>query len=165
MCMRVSVRVCVSMYIVVLVCSLLPSTGFDILESYRDRVCDSLPTDYNTTAGRLQTLIGASDHMVQWVLTGDMSQVNQRIYQIVLVKEWCQPHFIKFCDIMEVLADDSITVGHIKALRKGKFLYMFVCVCVLNIKLLSIPCYWVRSKRTYSTYSITVGHGTAPPVR
>ena len=93
--------------------------GFDILESYKDRVCDSLPADYNTTAVRLQTLIGASDHMVQWVLTGDMSQVNQRIYQIVLVYVWCQPHFIKFCDIMEVLAEDSVTVGQIKDLRKG----------------------------------------------
>ena len=95
-------------------------TGFDILESYRDLVCDSLPADYNTTTDRLQTLIGASDHMIQWVLTGDMSQVNHRIYQIVLVYVWCQPHFIKFCDIMEVLADDSITVGHIKALREGE---------------------------------------------
>jgi len=99
---------------------ILHPVGFDILESYKDRVCDSLPADYKTTAVRLQTLIGASDHMIQWVLTGDMSQVNQRIYQIVLVYVWCQPHFIKFCDIMEVLADDSITAGHIKTLRKGK---------------------------------------------
>ena len=93
--------------------------GFDILEIYKDHVCDSLPADYNTTLVRLQTLTGASDHMIQWILTGDMSQVNHRIYQIVLVYVWCQPHFIEFCDIMEVLADDSITVGHIKALRKG----------------------------------------------
>ena len=99
---------------------ILHPAGFDILESYKDRVCDSLPADYNTTAVRLQTLIGASDHMIQWILTGDMSQVNHRIYQIVLVYVWCQPHFIKFCDIMEVLADGSITAGHIKALRKGQ---------------------------------------------
>ena len=69
--------------------------------------------------------------MVQWVLTGDMSQVNQRIYQIVLVYVWCQPHFIKFCDIMEVLAEDSITVGNIKDLRKGiAALYVYTLIVV-----------------------------------
>ena len=104
-------------------------------------MCASLPADYNTTAVRLQTLIGASNHMIQWVLTGDMSQVNHRIYQIVLVYVWCQPHFIEFCDIMEELADDSITVGHIKALRKGEKIIvpMYTClhvarVCEYNIE-------------------------------
>ena len=61
-----------------------PPPGYDILESYKDRVCDSLPADCNTTAVRLQTMTGALDYMIQWALTGDMSQVDHRIYQIVL---------------------------------------------------------------------------------
>jgi len=75
-------------------------------------VIRSLPGDYNSTAIRLQTLIGASDYMIQWVLTGDMSQVHQHIYQIVLIKMWCQPHFIKFCDIMEVTVSLQDTLKH-----------------------------------------------------
>jgi len=105
-------------------CVLSQSTGYHILESYKDRVCASLPADYSTTAIRLQTLIGASDHMIQWILTGDVSAANHRIYQVVLVFVSFQPHFIKFCDIMEVLAADSMTVGHIKELRTSElFLY------------------------------------------
>ena len=108
------------MYSVVL--CIAQSTGYHILESYKDRVCTSLPADSSSTAIRLQTLIGASDHMIEWILTGDMSKVNHRIYQVVLVFVSFQPHFIKFCDIMEVLAADSMTVGHIKELRKSEYL-------------------------------------------
>ena len=86
------------------------------MESYRDRICASLPDDYNNTALRLQTLIGASDHMIQWILTGDMSKANHRIYQVVLVYVCFEPHFIKFCDIMEVLATDN---EYITELRKS----------------------------------------------
>ena len=69
---------------------------------------------------RLQTLIGTSDHTIQWMLTGDVSQVNYRIYQVVLVFVSFEPHFIKFCDIMEVLAAGSITSGYIQELRKSE---------------------------------------------
>ena len=92
----------------------VPSTGYHILEGYKDRICTSLPDDYNNTAMRLKTLIGASDHMIQWILTGDMSQVNHRIYQVVLVYVCFQPHFIKFCDIMEVLAADSACITELR---------------------------------------------------
>ena len=84
--------------------------GYSILEDYKDRICSNLPDDYNNVAVRLQTLIGASDHMIQWILTGDMSKVNHRIYQVVLVYVCFEPHFIKFCDIMEVLVADSRVV-------------------------------------------------------
>ena len=95
-------------------------------------MCESLPSDYNTTAIRLQPLIGASDHMIEWILTGDMSQVNHRIYQVVLVFVCFEPHFIKFCDIMKVLAAGSMTVGYIVELRQSEYTCMFVClyVCV-----------------------------------
>ena len=72
-----------------------------------DRICSNLPDDYNNTAVRLRTLVKASDHMIQWILTGDMSKVNHRIYQVVLVYVCFEPHFIKFCDIMEVLVADD----------------------------------------------------------
>ena len=98
--------------------------GYHILESYRDRICASLPDDYNNTALRLQTLIGASDHMIQWILTGDMSKANHRIYQVVLVYVCFEPHFIKFCDIMEVLAAGSMTVGYIVELRESNYRYI-----------------------------------------
>ena len=94
--------------------------GYSILEDYKDHICSNLPDDYNNTAVRLQTLIGASDHMVQWILTGDMSKVNHRIYQVVLVYVCFEPHFIKFCDIMEVLAADSTVV---LGLRKSECTY------------------------------------------
>ena len=92
----------------------VPSAGYHILEDYKDRICTSLPDDYNNTAMRLKTLIGASDHMIQWILTGDMSQVNHRIYQVVLVYVCFQPHFIKFCDIMEVLAAGSACITELR---------------------------------------------------
>jgi len=84
--------------------------GYSILEDYKDRICSNLPDDYNNAAVRLQTLIGASDHMIQWILTGDMSKVNHRIYQVVLVYVCFEPHFIKFCDIMEALVADNRVV-------------------------------------------------------
>ena len=96
------------------------------MESYKERVCECLPADYKNTAVRLQTLIGASDHMIQWILTGDMSKVNHRIYQVVLVYVCFEPHFIKFCDIMEVLAAGSMTVRYIVELRESKY----VCPCI-----------------------------------
>ena len=92
-------------------------------------MCESLPSDYNTTAIRLQPLIGASDHMIEWILTGDLSQVNHRIYQVVLVFVCFEPHFIKFCDIMQVLAADSMTVGYIVELRQSKCIHICICVC------------------------------------
>ena len=105
-------NICVScMYIHMYILSTLHlCIGYHILESYKDRICASLPDDYNNTALRLQTLIGASDHMIQWILTGDMSKANHRIYQVVLVYVCFEPHFIKFCDIMEVLVANSTTV-------------------------------------------------------
>ena len=103
----------------------VPSTGYHILEEYKYRICTSLPDDYNNTAMRLQILIGASDHMIQWILTGDMSQVNHRIYQVVLVYVCFQPHFIKFCDIMEALVADSVSIVE---LRKGECMYTYVCL-------------------------------------
>ena len=106
--------------------------GYHILEDYKDRICTSLPDDYNNTAMRLQELIGASDHMIQWILTGDVSQVNYRIYQVVLVYVCFQPHFIKFCDIMEVLAADSITVGYIQELRKSEPQYLYIYVASIS---------------------------------
>jgi len=91
--------------------------GYHVLESFKDHICKNLPDDYSNTAIRLQTLIGASDHMIQWILTGDMSQVNHRIYQVVLVYVCFEPHFIKFCDIIEVLVTDNATLIE---LRKSK---------------------------------------------
>ena len=99
--------------------------GYHILESYKDSICASLPDDYNNTALRLQTLIGASDHMIEWILTGDMSKANHRIYQVVLVFVCFEPHFIKFCDIMEALAADSTTVLE---LRKSEYV-----ICVVDL--------------------------------
>ena len=94
--------------------------GYSILEDNKDCICSNLPDDYNNTSVRLQTLIGASDHMIQWILTGDMSKVNHRIYQVVLVYVCYEPHFIKFCDIMEVLAaDNTVVLG----LRKSECTY------------------------------------------
>ena len=108
----------VCMYVFINPRILIHYIGYHILESYKDRICASLPDDYNNTALRLQTLIGASDHMIQWILTGDMSKANHRIYQVVLVFVCFEPHFIKFCDIMEVLADGSMTVLE---LRKSEY--------------------------------------------
>ena len=84
------------------------------MEEYKDCICESLPGDYNNTAIRLQSLIGASDHMIQWILTGDMSKVNYRIYQVVLVYVCFEPHFIKFCDIMEALVTDNKAVVELR---------------------------------------------------
>ena len=106
---------------------ILVYVGYNILESYKDRICASLPDDYNNTALRLQSLIGASDHMIQWILTGDMSKANHRIYQVVLVFVCFEPHFIKFCDIMEVLAANSMTVLE---LRKSEYAYVVIHMCV-----------------------------------
>ena len=109
------------------------------MEEYKDRICESLPGDYNNTAIRLKLLIGASDHMIQWILTGDMLKVNHRIYQVVLVYVCFEPHFIKFCDIMEALVTDSITVGYIVELRKSKcLLYNYITQW---LKLIMYTCY------------------------
>ena len=55
--------------------------------------------------------------MIEWILIGEPSKANHRIYQVVLVFVCFEPHFIKFCDIMEVLAADSVCIME---LRKSK---------------------------------------------
>ena len=120
-------------------------------------MCESLPSDYNTTAIRLQPLIGASDHMIEWILTGDLSQVNHRIYQVVLVFVCFEPHFIKFCDIMQVLAADSMTVGYIVELRQSKCIHIRICVCVWHYVTFMHLCMYIhRCMHTYANICIYV---------
>ena len=105
--------------------------GYSALEDYKDRICSTLPGDYNNTAVRLQTLIGASDHMIQWILTGDMSKVNHRIYQVVLVYVCFEPHFIKFCDIMEVLVADDRYIMELRTSNSSVHMYVIMSYCML----------------------------------
>ena len=63
--------------------------------------------------------------MIQWILTGDMSKANHRIYQVVLVFVCFEPHFIKFCDIMEVLAADNECIIE---LRKSTQVAIDACI-------------------------------------